>query len=90
MPRYIDADALFKKAIKYREYYDGFIALQKTINLLKSAPPADVVEVVRCKDCEFYDPFVHRLKGNGTCAFWDNMQTGENTFCSHGCKKKTV
>ncbi len=46
MPRYIDADALFKKAIKYREYYDGFIALQKTINSLKSAQPADVRENV--------------------------------------------
>lgn len=49
-----------------------------------------VSELVRCKDCEFYDPFVHRLKGHGTCAFWDNMQTGENTFCSHGRKAKTV
>ncbi len=45
MPRYIDADEVFKQAVKFRETYDGFCALQKTINLLKTAPTADVAEV---------------------------------------------
>lgn len=60
---------------------------------ITNAPPADVVEVVRCKDCQHY------FKPHGRCikhsedpdqsfsgfgfSFWMN----EDDFCSHGEKR---
>lgn len=41
-------------------------------------PSADVVEVVRCKDCKY------RAKGLPYCAYF-----GETDFCSYGERKET-
>lgn len=40
---------------------------------------ADVVEVVRCKDCENYIP----LRADGRCIYWDNRYVYEDDFCSY-------
>lgn len=50
MPRYIDVDEFVKRVIQYPKQST------KTIGLaLKDTPTADVVEVVRCKDCKWWD-----------------------------------
>ena len=53
------------------------------IDLLDSIPAADVVEVVRCKDCY--------LRGREECAMFYRCECGEqhtwemdNDFCSYG------
>lgn len=55
--------------------------------VLIQAPAADVVEVVRCKDCKYwekgkdYEPY---------CNHWGNMmtETKEDDFCSYGERKE--
>lgn len=55
------------------------------------ARSADVVEVVRCKDCAFYFEFGPEYTYKGTpakyCA-WHNILMGANDFCSSGTKKE--
>lgn len=60
MRRYIDADALYK--VVTEKYYDITagcypynIVAYDMARLVKNAPTADVVEVVRCKDCSYAD-----------------------------------
>lgn len=56
MSRYIDAEALVER-LKFKRDTDGieqnkYAGLECAIAQCKKAPTADVVEVVRCKDCE--------------------------------------
>ena len=54
--------------------------------LMVEAPAADVVEVVRCKDCEFYNTEYH-FKGEGWCK--NNYYTAtDDHFCSCGERKE--
>ncbi len=63
MSRYIDADALGigkanRNAFTIPEYADGW---NSAIEIIENAPTADVVEVVRCKDCK------HHPDNGGEC-----------------------
>lgn len=79
MPRYIDADLLIN-AIN-----DADI-ITDTAKFIRDFPTADVVEVVRCKDCIHYE--------NGFCYnpnTYDDEKTRGNTipnwFCADGERK---
>ena len=78
-----------------KKYYDGFtvhdildkhLEPEKTYELLKAfadAKGADVVEVVRCKDCKWY------YRGGATCMYWDgaNSMCGDD-YCSMAERKE--
>ena len=61
MVRYIDADKLYAEMEDLYEHHiemrnfsaDGAVA--DCLDILAKQPTADVVEVVRCKDCKHYD-----------------------------------
>lgn len=63
MPRYIDADTLYQKINDWRKQikatygeYDDFVeCLGEVLTMIGSEPNADVVPVIRCKDCIYYD-----------------------------------
>ena len=62
---------------------DAADCFRDCIDLLVSIPAADVVPVVRCKDC--------RLRGREECAMFYRCECGEqhtwetdNDFCSYG------
>lgn len=62
MSRYIDADKFAKQAyeVAYPIVHDNNshergLTLMGIAQLLDDQPTADVVEVVRCKDCRWYD-----------------------------------
>ena len=65
-------------------YQEGFDrGLDKAQRVILNAPAADVVPVVRCKDC--------RLRGREECAMFYRCECGEqhtwetdNDFCSYG------
>ena len=92
MPRYIDADRL-RNRVKAEtnpygkptlEYASGL----KVLTMIDKEPTADVVEVVRCKDCA--------LRGRPECAMFYACNCGEqhtcetdNDFCSYGIRKET-
>lgn len=82
MPEYIEREALLKRnmygntnPITHRTYAE---------NLIKSAPTADVVEVVRCKDCiqRRYHCF-----GQYYCQRY-LFKCKDNDFCSYGKRKE--
>lgn len=79
MPRYIDADEFVKRVIQYPRQST------KTIGLaLADTPTADVVEVVRCKDCKWFNDF-----GCAIRIVDDSDKPKDNDFCSFGERKET-
>lgn len=49
---------------------------------LKRLPSADVVEVVRCKDCKFWDSDCI------WCNLWGNTQEYDDGYCNYGERKE--
>ena len=90
MSRYIDADALYKVVterysdITAGSYPYNYVAFDMA-NLVKKAPTADVVEVVRCKDCVF------RLQDDVCGRYYcelDDSYVGETDYCSRGERRE--
>ena len=83
MSRYIDADALGigkanRDVFDNKAYADGWNA---AIDIIESAPTADVAEVLRCKECKFF------CRGNRCyCEEFGGIVTSED-FCSRGERK---
>lgn len=77
---------------KFAESICAFPALDEdaanaVISLLHRQPTADVVEVVRCKDCIFYEPH-----GNGKVGICRHLKLKSYLkhnidFCSYGEKR---
>ena len=49
--------------------------------VLSDIPSADVVEVVRCKDCKWWD------SDCGWCDLWGNTHEYKDGYCSYGERK---
>ena len=81
--RLIDADALtadLDKGLWGREW-DKSLAEA----IIKDAPTIDAVEVVRCKDCKFYQPFDPHRKYDCNRGLLGVM--GDD-YCSYGERKE--
>lgn len=71
------------RKLELKAYID---AIEYCVKQINEAPTADVVEVVRCKDCEYwengkdYEPY---------CNHFGNMMTDTKAddFCSYGERK---
>ena len=76
MPRYIDADKLIELATHEGAY--GYVDVHDICNV----PTADVVEIVRCKDCKWYSAYIgcDRLTGL--------VGANEDSYCSRGERKE--
>ena len=83
MARYIDADALKRKLIDEKSFFPAMVA-----RAIDDTPTADVVEVVRCKDCKYcFDA----IMGGMWCEHPDNiMPLGSNPrdYCSYGERRE--
>jgi hypothetical protein len=55
--------------------------LERARDSVEYAPAADVVEVVRCKDCKRRNPV-------GSKCLRDNLWHGDSDFCSYGERKE--
>ena len=100
MPRYIDADALRAYWLENGEneyVYDTNAFLDSIDN----APTADVVDVVRCRECKYWGDEAGELQRSDGVPFArckvhnyliDGRYTGwcptENDFCSYGERKE--
>lgn len=71
MAEYIERDAV------RNELYEADAITMKGVEILNKFPAADVVEVVRCKDCKFWD--------QGDCYRLELSRP--NDFCSYGERK---
>lgn len=60
---------------------------------LLKLPPAEAVEVVRCKDCEFWDKCDENILNGGICDEWSDFEdsiinyTKPDDYCSFGERK---
>lgn len=89
MSRHIDVDALGigkadRNAFTIPEYADGW---NSAIEIIANAPTADVVEVVRCKDCRWWE----WEYAGGTVGRCQNPRNGlvyeltdDTDYCSYG------
>ena len=80
MSRYIDADELMKISFK------NPIGLTAFQNIIKRQPSADVVEVVRCKDCMYYNPYDTTKAYDCERGLLGVMQ---DDYCSYGAREET-
>ena len=80
MSRYIDADKL-KKSLSIP--CASIIEIGETIIAqIDDQPTADVVEVVRCKDCEHGQSY--NMFGSRYCLKHNDVAVRDNDFCSYG------
>ena len=65
----------------------GYDAVE-ILSEIEYTPIADVVEVVRCKDCKHYKPYTKPVEDfDGECIVRE-CETDENEFCSYGTSKE--
>ena len=71
---YIDKEKLLKKMIHW-------YTKERLIDCVRDMPTADVVEVIRCKDCKYYisEPYY--------CFRKDILMT-PHSFCSYGKRRE--
>ena len=88
MRRYIDADVL-SKAMRHLTLGETDVAraTMKITHYICHMPSADVVEVVRCKDCKYMEN--HKVWF--ACTFWnadpyEQPSVNNYDFCSYGEK----
>lgn len=84
---YIEREALKRDLIDHRNFYPAIVK-----NAIESAPAADVVEVVRCKDCQYCVERHYEEDGEQpyiklTCK-WSSYSHSPNDFCSYGERKE--
>lgn len=94
MAEYIEREALREAFIKHFDavYDDGKLVFsdhicaaedcEDILKLVAELPTADVVPVVRCKDCKNYNTF-GCADGFGWCENFNNGVTDEH-YCSYG------
>lgn len=90
MPRYIDADAL-KKDLEENYVFIGFAdLLNDIIEVIDTQPTADVVEVVRCKDCKHYQFADNRAFGMPVkmCEWFGFEDVDDDEFCSRAERRE--
>lgn len=96
MAEYIEREALLKdisESVVFTVRGDSpsleIRGANKVTDRIKSAPAADVVEVVRCKDCEYllFDTKYCKLHNRGYCKFDDTIKQ-PNHFCGYGTRKE--
>lgn len=83
MAEYIKREDVFQRLCEYCsrvKYCDKQDCVDARI--LDSIPAADVVPVVRCKDCRH----IHIWKDVYYCRYWERWEITPNGFCSSGAK----
>lgn len=88
MSRYIDRDFLERRIHETMDMQDLYLPIH-FIQLMNELDDADVVEVVRCKECKYYRE-AHK-DGFGNCAF-ENWHTFalKNDYCSCGERREVT
>ena len=95
---YIEREAAKRELLSWAVCmnHPEYLIKDDALHVIDSIPAADVVKVVRCRDCKWYMPgdlftdimFCHRLKkGNGKPAKYNYCA---DDFCSYGERKDGV
>ena len=92
MPRYIDADKLVawcNETIKAQSTATGKEYVNAFLTAAFSCPTADVVEVVRCKDCKYLTKKMIADDSVWICKNAEGMVSPDpDLYCSYGERKE--
>lgn len=84
---YIDRGALLRD-IHRNPAEDNGERCAQILEAILNAPTADVVEVVRCKDCVYYKPYAKPVEDfDGRCTA-RRGETDDDEFCNRGNRRK--
>ena len=92
MKRYVDVDKVLETAKEYEKDFARYIlkrnvcGLVKINKILEDTPTADVVEVVRCKDCRHAKP-CDVIKNWCVCDIYGTTKAPYH-FCSCGERRE--
>ena len=87
MAEYIDREKIFPNGVFYVSAENPESSLNELINRICNLPTADVVQVVRCKDCIHRDPEDKKCD----CSFQAMggiLPMDDDDFCSYGERRK--
>ena len=96
MARYYEESALLEFVKKYTPTIGGETTMECVERAIRNSPTADVVEVVRCKDCIRAKMYAFGCDNTERLACVDINESGEiafaqaveeNHFCSYGERK---
>ena len=86
MKEYIEREAARMAACELCDWHgSSFCAKDKCAHPIETIPAADVVEVVRCKDCKYADLTCD--DGYPWCFRWMEESCGEDWYCADGKRK---
>ena len=85
MARYYESEALIEFVKQNTPHMNGETTMKCVEFAIKNATTADVVEVVRCKDCSFVDGEENSC-GDIYCRLHDGRFDKE-AYCSYGERK---
>ena len=84
MSRYVDMDKVYETARKYhKDFAESIADLTSLREVLEDTPTADVVEVVRCKDCKYWQDNNGGYPHN-ECKWCGNETPDDVDYCSCG------
>ncbi len=94
---YIERDSIYRRVKTHTNPYGkptlDYESGVKVLDMIKQEPAADVVEVVRCKDCIHSVQLLDRLMCKRTAHKSENgwfglRATADKHFCSYGERKE--
>ena len=96
MSRYIDADNLIirmdrwyeEMRLKYGETDQFNMGYAEGITAIENAPSADVVEVVRCRDCKHYGGVTYGFVCRKYSGVETKVCTEKDHYCSYGERRE--
>ena len=83
--RLIDADKVAKE-IAWLDEYD-FVIQHDVMECINKQPTVDAVEVVRCKDCKWYERKYPWNNASTMCSYLE-YPMDDNDYCSLGERRK--
>ena len=87
MAEYIERKATYKRLMNNKKWANSPSDMEYAAELVLTVPAADVVEVVRCKDCRNFGEDVGMSKdGVWARCFLHKRIMCERDFCSYGEK----
>lgn len=91
MAEYIERDEAIRKTLEACVKIVGHgisqIDAADIVDIMESIPTADVVEVVRCKDCKYFNTESWHFNWCEAHSYDELIKCKENDFCSYGERK---
>lgn len=84
MAEYIDRKKIFPNGVFFANANDPLKSLDELIKRIYSLPAADVVEVVRCKDCKHCDFGEWQFAVCAKRSEYHNFTVRKDDFCNYG------